>query len=348
MTYVNGKARTRKLGRYPKMTLKEARAAATAYFGDPHKFTAQAAPDSLQEIAEQWLRRHVKANGLLSEGEITRQLTKYVYPRWKDEKFLDIRRDKVNALLDHIEDNHGTKQADAVLATVRNIMNWYQCRNEYYTSPIVRGMKRDKRKAQDRHRSRILNDNEIRRLWQACTDVNGTYGALVKVLLLTAQRRDKVVTMRWDDVDLSSGEWTIAAQAREKETAGKLKLPAMALEIVAQQPHIVGNPYVFAGRGNGPFNSFSQRKEELDEKLEGMADWVLHDLRRTARSLMSRAGVLPHVSERVVGHAIPGVEGVYDRHSYDTEKAHALTKLATLVETIINPPTGNVVPMQCG
>jgi hypothetical protein len=72
---------------------------------------------------------------------------------------------------------------------------------------------------------------------------------------------------------------------------------------------------------------------------------VLHDLRRTARSLMSRAGVLPHVSERVLGHVIPGVEGVYDRHSYDVEKAHALTKLAALVETIINPPTGNVVPL---
>jgi hypothetical protein len=79
-----------------------------------------------------------------------------------------------------------------------------------------------------------------------------------------------------------------------------------------------------------------------------MADWVLHDLRRTARSLMSRAGVLPHVSERVLGHAIPGVEGVYDRHSYDTEKAHALLQLAALVETIINPPSGNVVPMQHG
>jgi integrase len=328
--------------------LKDARAAAQAYFDDPHKFAAQAQPDSFQEIAEQWLRRHVKANGLRSEREILRQLRVYILPRWRDEKFLDIRRDKVNALLDRIEDNSGTKQADAVLATLRSIMNWYQSRNEYYTSPIVRGMKRDKRKAPERSRQRILLDNEIRRLWQACTEVNGTFGALVKVLLLTAQRREKTVTMLWDDLDLATGEWTIRSEAREKGTAGKLKLPGMALDIIAQQPRIVGNPYVFAGRGHGPFNSFSQRKEELDAKLDGMADWVLHDRRRTARSLMSRAGVLPHVSERVLGHAIPGVEGVYDRHSYDTEKAHALTKLAALVETIINPPSGNVVPLHGG
>jgi integrase len=197
------------------------------------------------------------------------------------------------------------------------------------------------------------------RLRQACTEVNGTYGALVKLALLTAQRREKLATMRWDDIsvgdiaslkadDTIGNEWTIRSEAREKGTAGKLWLPPMVREIIAQQPRIVGNPYVFAGRGSGPFVSFSDRKAELDAKLEGMAPWVLHDLRRTARSLMSRAGVLPHVSERVLGHAIPGVEGVYDRHSYDNEKAHALTKLAALVETIINPPSGNVVPLHGG
>jgi integrase len=77
-----------------------------------------------------------------------------------------------------------------------------------------------------------------------------------------------------------------------------------------------------------------------------MPPWVLHDLRRTARSLLSRAGVRPDISERVLGHAIPGVEGVYDRHSYSDEKADALNRLAALVESIIDPPVGNVVAMR--
>jgi integrase len=93
-----------------------------------------------------------------------------------------------------------------------------------------------------------------------------------------------------------------------------------------------------AGVGNGPFNSFSQRKEELDAKLPAMPQWQLHDLRRTARSLMSRAGVRPDISERVLGHAIPGVEGVYDRYSYADEKADALNQLAALVEQIVKSP----------
>jgi integrase len=94
-----------------------------------------------------------------------------------------------------------------------------------------------------------------------------------------------------------------------------------------------------------PLNSFSECKAEFDAGLSGMPPWVIHDLRRTARSLMSRANVRPDIAERVLGHAIPGVEGVYDRHHYADEKADALQRLASLVETIVNPPEGNVVAL---
>ena len=169
---------------------------------------------------------------------------------------------------------------------------------------------------------------------------------MVKVLLLSAQRRDKVGTMQWDDV--VDGIWTIRKENREKSHAGSLKLPAMVLAIIDAQPRLQENPYVFAaGHGRGPFNSYSQRKDELDKLLpDTMPPCVLHDLRRTARSLMSRAEVRPDISERVLGHAIPGVEGVYDRHDYKDEKGEALKWLASLVETILNPPADNVVTMQ--
>jgi integrase len=144
-----------------------------------------------------------------------------------------------------------------------------------------------------------------------------------------------------------------------------VRLPKTALEVINAQPRVAGNPYVFAvGGGNGVFNSFSQRKDELDktvrekeldkkrrnepfnEKLLKMEPWVIHDLRRTARSLMSRAGVRPDIAERVLGHAIPGVEGVYDRHHYSEEKANALARLATLIESIVTPHTSNVVALR--
>ena len=145
----------------------------------------------------------------------------------------------------------------------------------------------------------------------------GTFGALVQLLLLTAQRKDKVVNMR--RADISDGVWTIATAKREKGNAGKLKLPQMALDIIAAQPVIDSNPFVLPGgryRDSIPtFNSFSWRKRELDKQLpKKTPHWTLHDLRRTARSLMSRAGVSRDHSERVLGHAILGVEGVYDRY----------------------------------
>jgi len=144
---------------------------------------------------------------------------------------------------------------------------------------------------------------------------------------------------------------------RAREVERRLRLPEQALAIAEAQPVIFGNPQVFAGRGKGPFNSWSQCKEELDAKIleqrrkhdknaNPLPHWTIHDLRRTARSLMSRAGVRPDIAERVLGHAIAGVEGVYDRHAYDDEKALALKALAALMERIINPPADNVVALR--
>ena len=73
-----------------------------------------------------------------------------------------------------------------------------------------------------------------------------------------------------------------------------------------------------------------------------MTGWTLHDLRRTARSLMSRAGVNADHAERCLGHVIAGVRGTYDRHEYHAEKQHAFEALAALIERIVNPPEGNV------
>jgi integrase len=149
--------------------------------------------------------------------------------------------------------------------------------------------------------------------------------------------------MRWQDIALD-GTWTIPAEAREKGTAGELVLPEMALAIIRAQPHLGENPHALAGRGDGHINGFSKAKRQFDTKLPDVEAWVIHDLRRTARSLLSRAGVRPDIAERVMGHAIAGVEGVYDRHSYRDEKAEALQRLAVLIDGIVHPRE-NVVPM---
>jgi integrase len=132
---------------------------------------------------------------------------------------------------------------------------------------------------------------------------------------------------------------------REKDSAGALHLPKAALDIIRAQPQ-TGNPYVFGMRQDKPFSGFSVAKTAFDAKLPDIEPWVIHDCRRTARSLMSRAGIASEHAERVMGHAIGGVEGIYDRHDYSPEKADALQALANLIDGIIHPRGDKVVPMQ--
>jgi integrase len=131
--------------------------------------------------------------------------------------------------------------------------------------------------------------------------------------------------------------------------------------VIQAQHELRTNEYVFPtsfkttrndpGKHYGSFSAFGDGKAMLDKAMEeikpGIPHWTLHDLRRTARSLMSRAKVRPDIAERVLGHAIAGVQGVYDRHAYDLERAQALTALSTLIGRIlVEKSGGNVVPLR--
>ncbi len=298
-------------------------------------------PDSFKDIAEGYMQRHVRAKGLRTEPEIARILRSYIYPILQDREFVSIKRSDVTKLLDLVEDANGPRQADTVLATLNSIMRWHAKRTDDYMPPVVPGMGRVDPKA--KKRARILNDGEIRALW-AAADTSGPFGAFVKLAILTAQRRQKIASMKWADVTID-GTWNIPTEDREKGNGGALALPEVAVDIIRSQKRIGDNPYVFAGRGAGHFSGYGLLKRGIDEEAR-IAPWVIHDLRRTSRSLMARAGVKSFIAERVLGHILRGVEGTYDRYEYGPEKADALAKLAGLVALILDPPGENVVPMR--
>ncbi|MFT3671585.1 tyrosine-type recombinase/integrase [Aestuariivirga sp.] len=300
---------------------------------------------TFEAVAKSWIERHVQARKLRSQKEIERCLRVYVLPAWKDVPFVEIRRGDVTELLDRIEDDNGARQADVVLAILRGMANWYASRHDEYLSPVTKGMRRQAGVKRDR----VLGDEELRVIWRHALDA-GTFGAIIRFALLTAQRREKIAKLRWSDLDGST--WNIASGAREKGAGGSLRLPKAAKAVIDEQPRLNSNPFVFSGRGDVAFNGFSKCKARFDEGLpktkkcedaEPMPRWTLHDLRRTARSLMSRAGVRPDIAERVLGHVIPGVEGVYDRHRYDAEKAEALERLAATIDEIRKPAIGKIV-----
>jgi integrase len=144
---------------------------------------------------------------------------------------------------------------------------------------------------------------------------------------------------------MDGADWTLPA-ARNKTGVDLVRpLSKAAQEILAARPRIVGCPFVFTSDGRSALGGFSRRKHEFDAAC-GVTDWTIHDLRRTARSLMSRAGVSPDHAERCLGHVIGGVLETYDRHAYHAEKLQAFEMLAAQIERIVNPPQGDVVPLR--
>jgi integrase len=298
----------------------------------------EAPPETFEQVAARWVEREVEGRGFRSGKELKRMLARCVLPHIGEKVFTSVRRSDVAMLLDHIEDRHGSRQADIVLMIIRRITNWFAARADDYSPPVVRGMRRDKPPT----RERVLGDDELRALWGA-TEGPGTFNAIVRVCLLTAARSRLVSHMRWDDIS-ETGIWTPPKEPRAKPNA-TLRLPPVALDIITAQPRFVGNDHVFAAqRGAGPFDSFGRGKRALDERMPPMPGWTVHDLRRTARSLLSRAGVRPDIAERVLGHRVgSSVAQIYDRHAYRDEVAEALVRLAGLIESIVNPPSANVV-----
>jgi integrase len=294
-----------------------------------------AGPETFATVAAEWVKRHLHANGVITAANKERYLRNHILPALGARDFRSIRRSDIAKLMDVVSDDAGPCAADEVLSVVRSIASWYATRNDDYVSPIIRGMRRTSNK--DRARERILTDDEIRALW-ACKTTTPLL-PIAKLLLLTGQRRTKVASMQWDDI--AGGVWTVPSEKREKGTGEELVLPDEAVAILDAQPRFAHSHYVFpAQRGSSYFKAFTDGKALIG------GTWTLHDLRRTARSLMSRAGVRADVAERVLGHEQPGVAGIYDRHSYVTEKAHALKALAGLIDSILRPASEKVVALR--
>ncbi len=258
-------------------------------------------------------------------------------------------------MLDEIEDESGPVMADRALAYVRKALNWYAIRDDKFLSPIVPGM----RESSSRGRERILADDEIRDLWAALetlADVPACYPRFVKTLLLTATRRNESANMH--SAELDGDVWTIPGARykrlpKHKDKDHVIPLSAAARELIAEKPEGAkkNSWYVFSTTaGEKAFSGFSKAKTALDDAVAAIREedgrapmerWTLHDLRRTARTLMSRARIEPDHAERALGHIIGGVRGVYDKFEYLDEKRAAFEALALLVQKILKP-TSNV------
>jgi integrase len=304
--------------------------------GDPlaeRRAELAAGADTLRSITEEYLARESKR--LRSHAQRRSVLVRLVFPKLGARPIADIKRSEIVRLLDHVEDTAGPVQAHVVLAYLRRVFNWHASRSDDFRSPIIKGMARHKAN----ERERILTDDELRAVWQTAEASTGPWGAFIRFLLLTATRRNETARMGWTEV--VGTDWTIPAGRYKTNTDVTLPLSQAARSVLAAIPRFQNCPYVFTNDGRSPISGFSKSKKAFDQVC-GVKGWTLHDLRRTARSLMSRVGIDPDHAERCLGHKIKGVRGTYDRHAYQAEMLRAFEALAQQIDRIVNP-TDNVM-----
>jgi integrase len=334
--YTLGKRRRLTLGAYPSISLSAARTradeakAAIASGYDPQAI----ASETLKDICELYLAR--EGNKLRNTKWRKGVLDRHVYPTLGSRPIAEIRRSEIVRLLDRIEEVSGPSMATQTLSLVRKIMNWHATRSDDFVSPIVRGMARTERSEQARER--ILTDDELRAIWKAEA---GLFSDYVRFLLITAARRNEAAQMTW--AELAGSDWTLPASRNKTGVDLVRPLSRQAQAILKAIPK--AGEFVWSTNGTVPIGGFTKFKHRLD-KAAGVSDYTLHDLRRTARSLMTRAGVPSDHAERCLGHVIGGVRGVYDRHEYHAEKRQAFEALAVLIERIVSGSQAGVVQLK--
>ena len=182
-------------------------------------------------------------------------------------------------------------------------------------------------------RERVLSDDEIRLLWPAMEQVSENARDALRLGLLTAQRPGEILAMRWEDIDFYSKIWN---QSQNKTNVANLVPLSDAVTAILLNRRDNGSPQVFPSLHNqnragatqdGQFKSTKAARKHLSQ-MTGVGGWTAHDLRRTARTIMSRLKIKHHIRERILNHSQGGVSGVYDKYDYLEEKRAGLDLLA--------------------
>ena len=330
------KQKRQKLGVYPRITLATARDKAIEILRqvdegiDPSKRRRD--PDTkVEAVCREFVRLHAMAQNK-SWREAERILEREFVSTFAQRDIRDIKRWDVLELMDAAIARGSTYQANRILSNIRKLFNWCIERGIVETSPI-NGLKAP---TKERSRERVLEDDEIGRLLRACRNDVYPFRQFVPVLIATAARRGELALMQWHDVDLEAKIWVIPAERSKNGKPHVVPLSAYALEVLSEVPRFLDCDYVFTTTHKSPVSGFSKMLRRLSEGSQ-TCGWRLHDLRRTAASGMARAGVAPHVVEKVLNHVsgkISGISAVYNRYGYDPEKAAALTNWGLHLSTL--------------
>ena len=351
----------RRLGAYGELTLEEARQKARHWLDligrgvDPkheEERQRQAAlrkqENSFAVVSEEFIKRH--ASKLRKSATIERELRHEFISRWGDRPITDISQHDVVSVLDAAVDRGAFYQAHNLLGHCRGLFNWALARGIYglEKSPCDR-LKPQAVIGRRLARQRILSDDEVRALWAAAEAMRYPYGPLLKMLLITGQRRSEVSEARWSEFDLAKKLWVIPPARMKTNAAHEVPLSDEAMKVLVSLPRFNRGDALFSSTyGVKPVNGFARAKEILDREMTARlpiapSPYVLHDIRRSVRTHLSALPIPDLVRELVISHTKPGLHRVYDQHRYIVEKRHALDLWGARLRDIVQPAPDNIV-----
>src|SRR5262245_14664965 len=348
------------LGQYPGMSLSEARKQAREWRDmlregrDPRvemerrrlaELRRQAA--TFASVCEDFfadIKRRKQRRAHEVEGTIRKEFT----ARWGARPITDIDWADVKSVIDAAIKREAPWMAHHLMSYAQRLFGWAREQGTYgLTSSPCDGRRPSKIIGAKEPRTRVLTDDELRALWKASGRINYPLGPLVRMLILTGQRKSEVAEARWNEIDLEQKVWNIPVARMKAKAAHVVPLTKDVLALLAELPRFDRGDHVFSTDfGVRAVNGFSKAKQRIDAEMPKMPGWVLHDIRRTVRTHLSALPVPDLVRELVIGHTKPGLHKVYDRHAYVAEKRHALELWAARLREIVEPAPQNVVKLR--
>ena len=261
-----------------------------------------------------------------------------------------ITRQNVVSIVDDLETSSGKVAADRARMALSGLFGWAIDRGYLHANPTLNVRAR----AQNKPRDRVLTEAELVEVWNACLDDD--YGRIVRLLILTGQRRSEIGDLSWSEIHLDKRQIELPEHRTKNARAHLVPLSAETMATLKCAPQQQDRAFVF-GVGGGGYGGWSKSKAELDARVAkartaagvkmSMPPWTLHDLRRSFVTHMSERGFAqPHVVEAIVNHvsgAKAGVAGVYNRAAYLNEKRQALERWGEQIASLVQGRAKNVV-----
>jgi integrase len=337
------KLRKYTIGPYGRVTLHQARVAAQKVFAarlegrdlaaEKREAKRRIVADQVKDLLEAYIAQHVAQTRCAYE--ISRLLRREVSIPWIGRSIHEIAKRDVVELVTAINRRGSPSTANKTLKVLKTFMRWCVGRAVLDRSAAedvpfpARMVARDK----------VVSDQELAQIILAARRLEDPYSGIVELLALTGQRRQEVAGMMWSEVDVPKRVWTLPKSRTKNAKEHLVHLSDQSISVLKRvlDGADAKSAFVFSALGSKPFGQFSKAKLQID-KLSGVTDWRLHDLRRTCVSGMAGLGVAPHVADKILNHqsgTISGVAAVYQRHEFLAERKDALERWGAHVGCIV-------------